>query len=102
MTEFDLLQAEQLYATSAPVSGGLFGEAEFWPEEDIHVSESEGQRYISLLKTNIHGNLKTLGNGQLLDIGGTRVEAVLIAGHTTGLTSYIINDQYIGNTPIFN
>lgn len=95
MTEADLQQAEQMYATCPTAAGGLFGDAEFWPEEDIHVFEEDGQRKVSLLKTTINGNLKTLRDGQSLDIGGTKIKAVLIAGHTTGQMAYIINDQYI-------
>ena len=100
MTEAELTAAEQL-ATHMIAQGqiqegqGLFGSAEYWPEDDIRVTGTAPHRTVSFLKNVVGAPFKTLQDGQVLTFGQTRIEAVQIDGHTKGLTSYRVNDTYL-------
>ena len=83
------------YADFVPAAGeNLFGETEFWPEDDCEVVETAQGKTISFLKNRIASSYQLVRDGGRLDFSGTKVDVALIAGHTQGLTSYIVNDKY--------
>jgi hydroxyacylglutathione hydrolase len=37
----------------------------------------------------------TLKDGEIMEIGGIRVQAILVPGHTSGSTAYLVNGKYL-------
>jgi glyoxylase-like metal-dependent hydrolase (beta-lactamase superfamily II) len=93
MTEADLNAATQAFSNFQGQS--MFGNAEYWPQDDMQVVNNSPQQLISILKNKISTNFKTIRDGEKLSFDQTSVEAILIPGHTKGLTSYIVNNKYI-------
>lgn len=96
MTERDWTEACVRHAGFSPLAGEkLFGDAEFWLEEDCEIADAPHGKVISFLKNRIDSPFRRVGDGSRLDFEGARVDVALIAGHTQGLTSYIVNDKYL-------
>lgn len=96
MSEADLNAADQAYSNLKHERGeSMFGNEEYWPQDDIQVINSSPQQFISFMKNRVSGNFKTISDGEKLDFDQTMIEAVLIAGHTKGLTGYIVNKKYM-------
>lgn len=93
MTEADLHAATLAFSNFQGQS--MFGDAEYWPQNDMQVVNHSPEQLISILKNKIGTNFKTIRDGEKLNFDQTTIEAVLIPGHTKGLTSYIVNQKYI-------
>lgn len=96
MTEADLNAATLAYSDLKQEPGqGMFGDAEYWPLDDMQIINSSPQRLISFLKNRVSESFSTIRDGEKLNFDQTSIQAVLIAGHTKGLTSYIVNQKYM-------
>lgn len=96
MTEADLHAATLAYSNLKQEDGqSMFGDAEYWPLDDMQIVNSSAQKLISIMKNKVSKNFKTIRDGEKLNFAQTSIEAVLTAGHTKGLTSYIVNKKYI-------
>jgi glyoxylase-like metal-dependent hydrolase (beta-lactamase superfamily II) len=96
MPETALNAAAQYYSDVKQEPGqGLFGDAEYWPADDMEIIDNSTQKLISIYKNRLNKSFKVISDGEILHFNQTSIKAVLIAGHTEGLTSYIVNDKYI-------
>ena len=82
-------------------SGGLFREATLYigREEDRYLTGEKRRRVIfglyKLPQVLIDNSKVLLRDGQLIDIGGIRIECFLVPGHTWGHMVYLIDDAYL-------
>lgn len=82
-------------------SDGLFREATLYigREEDRYLTGEKRRRVIyglyKLPQVLIDNSKVLLRDGQLIDIGGIRIECFLVPGHTWGHMVYLIDDAYL-------
>ena len=96
LTEDEFNHVNRLYSDFKPDDGqNIFGDSEFWPEEDVGIAQTANGGTVSFLKNNVSTDFKTVGDGEKLTLEQTQIEAVLINGHTKGLTSYVVNQKYL-------
>lgn len=82
-------------------SGGLFREATLYigREEDRYLTGEKRRRVIfglyKLPQVLIDNSKVLLRDGQLIDIGGIKIECFLVPGHTWGHMVYLIDDAYL-------
>jgi glyoxylase-like metal-dependent hydrolase (beta-lactamase superfamily II) len=94
MTETDFNAATQAYS-DLNQDESMFGDDDYWPQDDMQITNHSPHQLISFMKNKINQSFKTIDDGEKFHFDQTSIEAVLIAGHTKGLTSYIVNQKYI-------
>jgi glyoxylase-like metal-dependent hydrolase (beta-lactamase superfamily II) len=91
MEEVSQRFAEYKPTTQAP----LFATEEYWPEDDMAIKQTEQGVFISLAKNKLPCAYQLISDDQHLTLGGRKIRAVLINGHTPGLTAYLIDEMYL-------
>ena len=84
------------YSNFKPESrDNLFEGMEYWPEDDMECNVTDDGVIVSFLKNKIDKEFKVIHDNAVIKGKQKTIKANLISGHTTGLTSYIVDDKYI-------
>lgn len=72
-----------------------------FPNAQIYISKEEVQMIdgstfrLLISKNKFKADYKTLENNEIIKIGNTTIEGILVPGHTYGLMCYLINRKYL-------
>ncbi len=96
MPEAALNHAATAYAEiGAQAAQSLFGDLEYWPEDDIEATGAPPNRTVSFLKNMLCRPYRTIHNNEILTFDSIKVESIPLPGHTRGLTGYLVNGVWM-------
>lgn len=72
----------------------MFGATEYWPTDDMQITGHSPHQLISFMKNKVNRDFKIIRDREKLNFDKISIEAISLAGHTKGLTGYIVNQNY--------
>jgi glyoxylase-like metal-dependent hydrolase (beta-lactamase superfamily II) len=78
---------------------GLFDRAKLYmSKEEEQMTDGRKSKYLWLIKANqgiSRNDYILLDDREIVQTGNLKIEAILVPGHTTGMTAYLLNDKYL-------
>jgi glyoxylase-like metal-dependent hydrolase (beta-lactamase superfamily II) len=75
---------------------GLFSKAKLlMSKEEVQMTDGTKSKFLWFGNTLPHTDYTLLDDREVVQIGNLKIEAILVPGHTSGMTAYFVNDKYL-------
>ena len=75
---------------------GLFDKSKFYmSKEEEQMINGQKSKFLWFGNSISRTDYILLADGQTIQIGNLKIESILVPGHTSGMTAYLINDRYL-------